>query len=476
MVLAIVLIILVTGTVLFHLFNPWGFTPIASNWGMIDGTVSLTFWVTGFVFIAVNLFVAYSIIRYRYREGARAHYEPENKKLETILTVVTTLGIMALLAPGLFVWGKFVAVPEDALEVEVIGQQWNWSYRFPGADGTLGASDARFFSDSNPAGLDPRDPKGQDDILVFSDDLHIPVDVPIKILSRSKDVLHNFAVPQFRVKMDMVPGMVTHFWFTATRTGVYDVLCMELCGIGHYAMRGRVVVDTTADFFQWLGSQTTFVDTQVDLVKLAEAGSAHFVTCVACHGVNAEGKAEMSAPRLAGLDQSYIARQLRNFKSGRRGTNSADMPGQQMAAMANILPDDAAINGVAAYISTLPLPAGAVNPADVTGDVTGDVAHGKSLYQNCSVCHGESGQGLWSTGAPRLAGMQSNYIATQLKHFREGIRGYHPDDKYGQQMAAMAYILGGDQAINDVVSYISTLEAASPGVDSTTQVVLAREN
>ena len=211
MAIALVLIALVIATVLFHIFSPWWFTPIASNWDMIDGTVDLTVWVTGFVFVAVNLFVAYAVIRFRHKAGARAAYEPENKKLEGWLTALTTVGIMALLAPGLFVWGKFVAVPEDAMDVEVVGQQWGWSYRFPGPDGVLGASDPRFFGGDNPLGLDPADAAGQDDILINGAELRLPLDVPVRVLARSKDVLHNFAVPQFRVKMDMVPGMVTHF-------------------------------------------------------------------------------------------------------------------------------------------------------------------------------------------------------------------------------------------------------------------------
>ena len=108
MVLAIVLILLIVGSVLFHLMSPWYFTPIASNWGAMDDTISLTFWVTGFVFVAVNLFLAYCVIRYRQRKGSRAAYEPENKKLEWWLTGLTTVGIAAMLAPGLLVWAKFV--------------------------------------------------------------------------------------------------------------------------------------------------------------------------------------------------------------------------------------------------------------------------------------------------------------------------------------------------------------------------------
>ncbi len=158
MPLAIALIVLVVGSLVFHFLSPWTFTPLASNWGMIDFTVDITFVVTGIVFVAVNLFMAYAIIRFRHREGARAKYEPENTKLEVILTVVTTIGVAAMLTPGLFVWAEFVNVPEGAAEIEVVGQQWKWSYRFPGKDGEFGTTDAKRISVDNPFGMIADDP------------------------------------------------------------------------------------------------------------------------------------------------------------------------------------------------------------------------------------------------------------------------------------------------------------------------------
>ena len=184
-----------------------------------------------------------AVYRYRHRKGSKAHYEPENKKLEWWLTAITSVGIAAMLAPGLSVWAKFVTVPDEATAVEVLGQQWNWSYRLPGRDGALGKTDVKLMTLDNPFGIDPNDPVGQDDVLVNSPQLHLPINKPVKLLLRAKDVNHQFAVPQFRVKMDMVPGMVTYFWFTPTRTGEFDALCEQLCGVAHYIMRGRVVVD-----------------------------------------------------------------------------------------------------------------------------------------------------------------------------------------------------------------------------------------
>ncbi|WP_127599258.1 cytochrome c oxidase subunit II [Nitratireductor alexandrii] len=258
MAVALVLVLIVAGSVLFHILSPWWWTPIASNWGYIDTTLVITFWITGVVFAAVVLFMAYCVFRFRHKEGRKADYEPESRKLETWLTVATALGVAVMLAPGLFVWYQFVTVPDDAAEVEVVGQQWQWSFRLPGADGKLGTSNSRLVSFDNPLGVNPDDPNGQDDVVVEAGDLHLPIGKPVKMLLRSIDVLHDFYVPEFRAKMDMVPGTVTYFWFTPTRTGTFDVLCAELCGTGHGYMRGTVIIDTQEDYQVWLQEQSTF--------------------------------------------------------------------------------------------------------------------------------------------------------------------------------------------------------------------------
>jgi cytochrome c oxidase subunit II len=255
---AFALLLVGVGTVAFHFLSPWWWTPIASNWGYVDDTIIITFWITGVVFIAIIFFMAYCVYRYRHQEGRRAVYEPENKKMEWWLTGLTTVGVAGMLTPGLFVWDQFVTVPKEATEFEVLGQQWQFTFRLPGKDGVLGTSDSRNIRPENPFGLNPDDPKGQDDVLIESDELHIPLDKPVKVLLRSVDVLHDFYVPEFRAKMDMVPGMVTYYWFTPTRTGTFDVLCFELCGIGHYSMRAKVVVDEESAYQAWLKEQPTF--------------------------------------------------------------------------------------------------------------------------------------------------------------------------------------------------------------------------
>ena len=258
MFVAVIFAIIIIASIIFHFWSPWWWTPVASNWGNIDDTIILSFWVTGAVFVGVCLFMAYCVWRYRYRPDRRAEYEPENKKLEWRLTWLTSLGVAALLAPGLLVWNQFVTVPKNAFNVEVVAYQWGWNYRLPGEDRILGKTDAKLVSYENPYGLNLNDPNGKDDIIVQDADLHLQIDQPVKINLRSLDVIHNFYVPQFRAKMDTLPGIVSYYWFTPTKTGEYEILCAEFCGTGHYGMRGTVLVDEKKDYSNWLAQQITF--------------------------------------------------------------------------------------------------------------------------------------------------------------------------------------------------------------------------
>ena len=450
MALAVLLIVLVLGSLLFHFFSPWYFTPLASNWGLIDFTVDITFVVTGIVFVAANLFMAYCLIRFRHTEGRRADYEPENTKLELWLTAITTVGVIAMLAPGLVVWGQFVTVPEEAAEFEAVGQQWHWSFRFPGEDNEFGDVSVRHITEDNAFGIDPEDPAGQDDILVASPIVHLPVDQPVQAWLRSKDVLHNFAVPQFRVKMDLVPGHVTYTWFTPTVVGEYEILCEELCGLAHFGMRGRVVVDERPEFEAWLDEQPTYAELMAQGPGDPALGQVSYALCGACHGTQGAGMQPLNAPRIAGLNARYVERQLNYFRDGVRGAHELDTAGSLMRPIMAALPDDDAIRNVSAYIETL-----RAEPSPIT--ISGDIEQGADLYANCAVCHGADGEGIWALNAPALAGQSDWYLVTQLRNFREEIRGAHPMDLYGDQMMMLADVLATDEDINDVVAYLNTL-------------------
>jgi cytochrome c oxidase subunit 2 len=450
MALVIALVLLVVGSVVFHFVSPWWFTPVASNWGSVDDTIELTFYITGFVFVAINLFMAYTIYRFRYNPKRRALYEPENKKLEIWLTAITAVGVAAMLAPGLVVWADFVTVPEGADEIEVVGEQWQWSYRFPGEDGILGKVDARYIGPDNLFGMAPDDEAGLDDILINTNELHLPIDRPVKVNLRSKDVLHDFAVSEFRVKMDLVPGLVSYLWFTPTRTGKFDILCMELCGIAHYAMRGYVVIDQQVDFDSWMDQQKTWAEIKGMPPGDPVAGKGQYTVCASCHGQNGEGNMAMNAPRLAGLQTWYVERQLKYYQQGIRGAHEKDDFGKQMAPMAGMLAGETAIRNVSAYIDTLETVPGKAS-------ANGNSEKGAHHYVTCGACHGAVAQGNYALSAPRLAGQSDWYIRRQLENFQQGIRGAHKSDSYGHQMVLMAKTLQDDEAIDDLLTYLNSL-------------------
>ena len=335
MAIAIALLLIVIASVVFHWVTPWWLTPLASNWQAMDDTLNITLLVTGLFFVVINLFVVYTLFRFRHRKGSRAAYEPENKRVEWWLIGITTVGIIALLAPGLVVYANYVRAPTDALVLEVVGQQWQWRYRFPGAGGTLGGSDVRFVSGGNPLGIDPNDPAGQDDVIVTGNEVRLPLGRPVKVLMRSHDVLHDFFVPQFRARMNIVPGQLSTFWFTPTKVGRFEAMCAQLCGVGHPNMRGFVIVEDEAAFQSWLQAQPTFAMTQAPPgavaagEPLAEQGRmlAQTKGCIACHSIDGSpgvgptwkglfGKTEQLADGSSVLvDEAFLKGFIRDPKS-----------------------------------------------------------------------------------------------------------------------------------------------------------------
>ncbi|WP_175913242.1 c-type cytochrome [Burkholderia metallica] len=338
MALAIALVLIIVLAVGFHFASPWWITPIASNWVRMDDMLTITLVITGAFFIAINLFIVIALVRYRHRDGHRAAYAPHNRRLEWWLIGLTSVGVAALLAPGLFVYADYVRPPPKVLQMEVLGQQWQWRFRFAGPGGKLGTTDVRYISNDNPFGLNPADPNGRDNYLIESPEVHLPLNRPVQVLTRSRDVLHDFYVPPFRARMNMVPGMVTTFWFTPTKAGRYDILCAQLCGIGHSGMRGVVVVEDEASFSRWLARQPTFAQRQLAGVQSASAAAgggtpalaelgrtlAAAKGCVACHTVDGSprvgptwkglyGKTEtMADGSTAKVDDAYLRAFIRN--------------------------------------------------------------------------------------------------------------------------------------------------------------------
>lgn len=257
--LPIVILILGLGSAVVTATGIWWLTPLASNWGMVDTMINATTIVTGIFFVAIHVLLAYMVYNFHQSRYKKAAFIDENPTLERWLVIGTSIGIFALLVPGLLVYSDVVAGPsEEALVVEVLGEQWRWNYRFPGEDGEFGNIDLNLVTRDNVFGIDLDDPSAADDIiLVGPEPLYLPVDRPVIIQYRSKDVLHAFWIPEFRLMIDTVPGMVTEQWFIPTRTGHFQAACAEYCGVGHYLMYGDVYVVEQDEFEQWLAERPT---------------------------------------------------------------------------------------------------------------------------------------------------------------------------------------------------------------------------
>ncbi len=420
MAIAVVLILIVIGSIVFHFVSPWVMTPLASNWGAIDDTMLITLIITGIVFIAINFFIAFAVIKYRHDKNRKSKYEPENKKLEVWLTAITSVGIIAMLAPGLVVYSDFVNVPEEASVVEVVGQQWSWSFRFPGADNQLGKSAIEHISIDNPFGIDPLDPNGSDDVLVTGNRLILPLDQPVKVLMRSKDVLHNFYVPQFRVKMDMVPGTVSYIWFTPTKVGEYEILCAEFCGIGHFNMRGYVEVREPQDFDTWIQQQSTFADSLAKnnseiLSVAAKSGEELAQTngCIGCHNFN-DSSVGPTWKGLFGKTQTLVNGEEILVDEDYLRESILNPEAKIVKGFAPIMPpvdlDDLQVNALIAYIKEK----GGSQKSN--GEVQKETPSGAKLVQSkgCTACHSMDGSKMLGPTWKDLFGSQRELASGQI--------------------------------------------------------------
>lgn len=185
------------------------------------------------------------------------------------------------------------------------------------------------------------------------------------------------------------------------------------------------------------------------------AGEASFQICKTCHGQFGEGNLALNAPAIAGLQDWYLERQLKNYKEGIRGADAKDIYGSQMRPMSMTLADDMAVQSVVAYMKTLPTPTPTPAPKQTLG---GDAAKGKALYTVCATCHGQKAEGMKALGAPALNTQHDWYLVRQIKAFKSGIRGKHPKDIFGQQMVPMSMTLVDDEAIKNVTAYITSLK------------------
>jgi cytochrome c oxidase subunit 2 len=260
----------------------------------IDRMMWITLGLTGFVFLITQGALFWFSYKYQASDTRKAYYYPHNNKLEVIWTVIPAIALSVLVGFGIFYWYKITSdAPKGAMEVEITGKQFGWEMRYPGRDGILGK---KYFkkvdaANNNPVGQLWDDPANYDDVFM-EQEMHLVVNKPVRLVIGSKDVIHDVGLPHFRMKMDAVPGTPTTMWFTPKfttkqmkeKTGnpdfVYEIACDQLCGKGHWSMRGVIVVETQEEFDQWFATKkpqyyVAFPDKdpkaqKTDTVKLAK--------------------------------------------------------------------------------------------------------------------------------------------------------------------------------------------------------------
>ena len=243
-----------------------GMPPNASEHGyQIDHIIEFTQWFMGALFLGWSVFFIYTLCRFRRSRNPVANHEGVTSGISTHLEFAVVL-IEAVLLIGFAVplWAKRVnAFPadKDAIVVQAVGQQFNWNFHLPGPDGVFGRREVDLVTNTNPLGLDPTDPQGQDDLTALGE-LHVPIDRNVIIDISSKDVIHNFDIPAMRIAQDAIPGQIIPMWFKPVKVGSYEIVCGQLCGLGHYGMKGSLVVDTPADYQAWLKERKELSGTQ----------------------------------------------------------------------------------------------------------------------------------------------------------------------------------------------------------------------
>lgn len=243
-----------------------GLPPNAAEHGyQIDHIIEFSHWFMGALFVGWSAFFIYVLVRFRKSRHPVADHEGVKSGISTHLEFAVVL-IEAVLLIGFAIplWAKRVnqfPQDKDAIIVHAIGQQFNWNFHLPGPDGQFGRRDIGLMTNSNPLGLDSSDEAAKDDIFVLGE-LHVPKDRPVIIELSSKDVIHNFALPHMRMAQDAIPGQLIPFWFKPIKTGSFEVVCGQLCGLGHYSMKGMVVVDEPAEYQAWLKERVELSGTQ----------------------------------------------------------------------------------------------------------------------------------------------------------------------------------------------------------------------
>lgn len=208
------------------------------------------------MFVGWSVYFVYVLVRFRRRRQPRANHDGARGRWSTWTEVgVATVEVLLLAAFSIPAWASRVNPPADnALTIRVTAQQFSWLAHYAGPDGEFGRVEAGLITAENPAGLDRRSMHAADDVVTINE-LHVPLGRPVIVQLMARDVIHSFAVPAMRVKQDAIPGLMTPVWFVPTLEGRFDIACSQLCGLGHYRMRGVITVDRPEIFTTWLLSQ-----------------------------------------------------------------------------------------------------------------------------------------------------------------------------------------------------------------------------
>jgi cytochrome c oxidase subunit II len=229
----------------------WAPEAVTVSGKRVDTLLNFIFYLTAAVFVLTQVVYIYYLVKYRKRPGRKAFYSHGNNKLEFIWTIIPTAIFLGLVIYSNRLWGEIHSTPpEDSIKVDIVSYQFGWDMRYPGADGKLGKVDVHSYSVDNKFGLVPDDPAGDDDFS--STELVIPVGKPVHIYLHSRDVIHSFYVPQFRLYQAAVPGRtIAWVWFETTRTGNFELACSQICGSGHYNMKAPIRVVSQEEFDKW---------------------------------------------------------------------------------------------------------------------------------------------------------------------------------------------------------------------------------
>jgi len=257
-VLAALILILIVASLYLYIAQPYWFPPLASVHGAaIDSLFMAVLVVSGIAFVAVQGLLGFFVARYGENGNERAAYWHDNPKAEAILLIVTAVILTVLVFMGQRVWASiyFSDAPADATVIQVTGAQFQWSFHYPGPDGAFGQTDNKLITAANSIGLDRNDPAAKDDIVSLND-MHFPTGRAVRLRLRSQDVIHSLFLPNLRFKQDAVPGMAIEVWFEPTTPGTYEIACAELCGLGHYRMKGSLTIDDSQNSFDtWLAEK-----------------------------------------------------------------------------------------------------------------------------------------------------------------------------------------------------------------------------